>query len=42
MYAAAASLPYEAQRLAKKADRLIGDNVKPPLPLFDRYDGNTR
>jgi len=25
----------EAIRLAAKADRLIGKNVKPPMPLFD-------
>ena len=31
-------LAIEAEILAAKADRLIGRNAKPPMPLFDRLD----
>lgn len=33
------AMAMEAERLKRKADRLIGDNVKPPMPtLFDNLD----
>lgn len=42
MYARVRRLLEEARLLTAKADRLIGTNVKPPMPLFDRMDGEGR
>jgi hypothetical protein len=37
IYARAVRLAVKARWLTRKADRLIGKNVRPPMPLFDRY-----
>ncbi len=39
IYVRVAAMPWKAKELTEKADRLIGANVKPPMPLFDRLDG---
>ena len=37
------AMALNAERLKHKADRLVGDNVKPPMPtLFDRLDDEGR
>jgi len=36
IYARVIAMGPEAEALTAKADRLIGKNVKPPMPLFDR------
>jgi hypothetical protein len=38
IYARVRRMPYEAERLTAQADRLIGKNVRPPMPLFDQLD----
>lgn len=42
IYARVRRMPAEAERLTQKADRLIGQNVRPPMPLFDRLDEGAR
>lgn len=42
MYARVHAMARESEALAAKADRLIGKNVKPPMPLFDRLDSEGR
>lgn len=36
IYAQVRRMPHRAAALTAKADRLIGKNVRPPMPLFDR------
>ncbi len=42
IYARVRRLSERGRLLTAKADRLIGTNVKPPMPLFDRMDGEGR
>lgn len=42
IYARVRRMGYEAERLTAIADRLVGTNVKPPMPLFDRLDDYQR
>ena len=42
MYARVIELAAEAEALTAKADRLIGKNVRAPMPLFDRLDDGGR
>lgn len=42
MYRRVVALHREAEALVAEADRLIGQNVKPPMPLFDRLDSEGR
>lgn len=36
LYAQVRRMPHRAAALTAKADRLIGKNIRPPMPLFDR------
>lgn len=36
LYARVRRMPEQAAELTAMADRLIGKNVRPPMPLFDR------
>jgi len=38
IYARVKRMPFLAEHLTAKADRLIGRNVRPPMPLFDGLD----
>lgn len=40
IYARVVWMAAEAERLTAKADQMIGKNVKPPMPLFDRDDSH--
>jgi hypothetical protein len=42
LYARVNAMPEEARRLTARADRMIGKNVKPPMPLFDWRDSEGR
>lgn len=42
IYRRIVAMALEAEVLKRKADRLIGDAVKPPLPLMDWADGEGR
>lgn len=43
LYRRIVAMALEAERMKRKADRLIGDNVKPPTPdLFDWRDSEGR
>ena len=44
MYRRIVAMAQEAERMKRKADHLMGDNIKPPLPdLFDGWlDGSGR
>lgn len=35
LYAQVRRMPHRAAAMTAKADRLIGKNVRPPMPLFD-------
>lgn len=37
IYAQVRRMPHRAAALTAKADRLIGKNVRPPMPLFDHH-----
>lgn len=40
LYAQVERMPERAAELTAKADRLIGKNVRSPMPLFDRNNEN--
>lgn len=42
IYARAQAMAREAERLVAIADRLIGENIKPPMPLMDWADREGR
>lgn len=42
IYSQVRRMPHRAAELTAKADRLIGKNVRPPMPLFDRDDSEGR
>lgn len=42
IYARIARMAVRARLLKAEADKLIGRNVRPPMPLFDRDDSEGR
>ena len=42
LYAQVRRMPHRAAELTAKADRLIGKNVRPPMPRFDGDDREGR
>jgi len=42
IYRRVAAMKIQVERLYAKANRLIGKNVQPPMPLFDRLNNDNQ